>query len=302
VYEAEFRVLRPDGSTRWITGAARPATIGKERETLRLIGINYDITKRKEAEAEIKSLNENLEQLVAVRTVELTEINQELEAFTYTVSHDLRAPLRAIQGFSQALVEDYADQLDDTAREYIQAIETAALRMGNLIQDLLDYSRLSRAEIRLQAVDLEWVVSQVLNDLKSEIAERQADISVIKPLPTVWAHPVTLEQAVTNLLSNSIKFTAPGKQPFLRIWAEERNKSVRLWVEDHGIGIAPEHLERIFGVFERLHGIETYPGTGIGLAIVRRAAERMNGTFGVESEVEGGSRFWIELEKFEKTS
>jgi len=238
-----------------------------------------------------------LEQRVAERTAELGEVNAELESFAYSVSHDLRAPLRAMQGFAQALLEDYADRLDPIGQEYAHRIVAAAGHMDTLIRDLLSYSRLSRAALHLQPVSLASVVADVLTQLEGELRKREAQVTVEEPLPQVVGHYATLIQVVGNLLTNAVKFVRPEIQPQVRVWAEEREEWIRLWVEDNGIGIAPEHQERIFRVFERLHGIEAYPGTGIGLAIVRKGVERMGGRVGVESEPNRGSRFWVELPK-----
>ena len=244
-----------------------------------------------------------LEQRVTERTVQLQEANTELEAFSYSVSHDLRAPLRTMQGFTQALVEDYGDRLNSIGQEYAHYIIESAVQMDTLIADLLSYSRLSRAEIQIQPTDLSAVVAQVLSQLDVELQQRQAQVIVEEPLPQVMAHRITLIQVLINLLNNALKFTKPEVQPQVRVWAEERRADdsplhwVRLWIEDKGIGIAPEYHERIFRVFERLHGVETYPGTGIGLAIVRKGVERLGGRVGVESQPDQGSRFWIELPK-----
>ncbi len=245
--------------------------------------------------AEIERLNHDLKRQAA----KLANANSELEAFSYSVSHDLRAPLRAMQSFTQFLVEDYGDHLDETGRDYCQRIAAAARRMDELIQDVLAYSRLSRADIHIKALDLDQVVNDILLELGDAIQEKNAQITVERPLPTAIGAPVVLRQVVANLLNNAIKFVAPGVQPSVRIWAESTSANaqptVRLWFEDNGIGIAPEHQERIFSPFERLHGIETYPGTGIGLAIVRKGMERIGGHAGVESELGRGSRFWVEL-------
>jgi signal transduction histidine kinase len=168
--------------------------------------------------------------------------------------------------------------------------------MEALIPDLLAYSRLGRDEIRLQPVSLEAVVQGAVAELEDEVRSRHAELKVEEPLPTVLAHRATLGQMVRNLLGNALKFTAPGVAPRVRVWAESTPGWVRLWVEDNGIGIAPAHRERIWRVFERLHGDEAYPGTGIGLAIVQRGAERMGGRAGLESEVGAGSRFVVELQ------
>ncbi|PSO95003.1 MAG: hypothetical protein BRC46_03545 [Cyanobacteria bacterium QS_6_48_18] len=250
-----------------------------------------------QANKEIHQLNENLEQRVAERTQQLEEVNQELESFSYTVSHDLRAPLRAMQGFSQALLEDYSDQLDSVGQEYTQRIVTASSRLDTLIQDLLAYSRLGRSDIEINSVDLSAIIESVLSSLEAEVQAQQAQITVSSPLPKVKGNLLILTQAITNLITNALKFVASGVQPQVCVWADEQDNWVRLWVEDNGIGIAPEHSSQIFSVFDRLHGIETYPGTGIGLAIVHKGVERLGGACGVDSEIGQGSRFWMELPK-----
>jgi len=230
-----------------------------------LVAINQnlerEIAERKRAEAEIKR-----------RADELEAANKELEAFSYSVSHDLRTPLRAMQGFAQALNEDFADRLGPVAQDYTQRIVAAACRMDSLIQDLLAYSRLSRAQMLLQPLDLRSIMAQIQAQTEGEFREREAVVEAAIPeaFPHVMAHATTLVQVVTNLLTNAVKFVASGVRPHVRVWAEERGEWGRLWVEDNGIGIAPEHQDRIFRVFERLHGSETYPGTGIGLARLRR--------------------------------
>jgi signal transduction histidine kinase/CHASE3 domain sensor protein len=237
-----------------------------------------------------------LEQRVIDRTARLQTANEELEAFSYTVAHDLRAPLRGIEGYATALIEDYGEKLDAIAQDYTQQIMASIQRMNRLVQDLLAYSHLSREEMKLSPVSLTQVIAEAQAQLKSELKERHADITVVEPLPKVMGHPSTLVQVVVNLLSNAAKFAPVGIQPRIRIWAEEKNPWVRLWVEDNGIGIEPQYREQIFGVFERLHARETYPGTGIGLAIVRKGAERLGGRAGVESTPGQGSQFWVELE------
>jgi signal transduction histidine kinase len=238
-----------------------------------------------------------LEARVAERTAELQEINAELESFSYSVSHDLRSPLLAVQGFAEILLEDHDDRLGDDGRSCAQSIVAGARRMATLIEDLLTYSRLSRAALELIPVSLEAVVAEVLTQLEPEIRGNDAHVSIEKPLPHVTGHAVTLIQVVTNLLMNGLKFVAPGVRPQVRVWAEAGDERICLRLQDNGIGIAAEHQERIFGVFERLHDRDTYPGTGIGLAIVRKSIECMGGHVGVESAPGQGSTFWIALRR-----
>jgi signal transduction histidine kinase len=244
---------------------------------------------------EVEAARARLEAQVENRTAALRETLQELEAFSYTVSHDLRAPLRAMQGFAQALLEDYAPSLDATARDYATRVVDASRRMDELIQDLLAYSRLSREQLSLSRVDLDTVAAEAVREIEQDVKRRGGRIDVASPLGPVIGNGRILQQILSNLLGNAVKFIAPDVAPEIRVHSELRNGRRRLWVEDNGIGIAPEHRERIFRVFERLHGGESYPGTGIGLAIVRRGAERMDGQAGVESTPGRGSRFWIEL-------
>ena len=255
---------------------------------------------RKQTEAENRQLNSTLEARVKQRTEQLEEANHELEAFCYSVSHDLRAPLRAIQGFAQVLLEDYESLFDDMGREYLNRLITAAGHLDTLILDLLAYSRLGRTQIQLGQVDLATVVQGILQELESELQEKQAQVIIKTTLPLVKSQQSILKSIITNLITNAVKFVHPSIRAVVQIWAEERGKYVRLWVEDNGIGIAPEHQERIFRVFERLHGVESYVGTGIGLAIVKRGVESIDGSVGVFSNLNHGSRFWIELPKYKE--
>jgi signal transduction histidine kinase len=252
---------------------------------------------RKRTEEALQELNQALEGRVQERTNQLQESADQMEAFSYTISHDLRAPLRTIRGFSQALLEDYSQQLDDVGKDYLNRLMGGVDRMDVLIQDLLAYSRLGRAKLTFESIGLQQCLENVLPQFEEEVRTKEAKIIVRPPLALVLGHPPTLEQAIVNVLSNALKFVEPGTKPHVTIWSAETDGIVRLWMEDNGIGIAPEHQTRIFRVFERLHGMETYPGTGIGLAIVAKAVSRMGGRVGVESALGQGSRFWIDLPK-----
>ncbi len=245
--------------------------------------------------ADLRRRAAELEDRVAARTAELTEINADLEAFSYSVSHDLRAPVRGMRGFAEAIVEDEGERLTILGRGYANRIIAAADRMDMLIDDLLNYARLSRATLPLATVNLDRVVSEAIAQLEATIRASGAKVGRPRHLGAVRGHRQTLVQIVANLISNGLTYVRQGVSPVIEVQAEQRDGRLRVWVVDNGLGIAPEHFERIFRPFERLHGMDAYPGTGLGLAIVRRGLERMGGTCGVESEPGVGSRFWIEL-------
>jgi len=248
-----------------------------------------------EAQQQLARHTENLERQIAERTADLQDTVRSLESFTYSIAHDLRAPLRAMQGFTSILLEDYAPLFDEAGQNYAHRISAAAEHMDSLIQDLLAYGRLSHIDLRPERLDLEQEIEELVAHMHDEVASRHGRIEIVRPLPSVLAHRAALSQVLTNLISNALKFVAPDTLPSVRIYARHDDGAVRLTVEDNGIGIEASHLGRIFGVFERLHSTTEYPGTGIGLAIVLKGVERMGGRVGVESEPGHGSRFWIEL-------
>ena len=231
------------------------------------------------------------------RNEELEQANRALEAFAYTVTHDLRAPLRNLQGYVRALVEDCSPGLGESCRGYVRSIEQIAIKMDGMIADVLEFSRLARTELPMKRLEVRAAVDEALALLKSTSDAKAARVEVaIGSELAVTAHLQTLVQVLTNLLSNALKFVAGDTQPEVRIRAERRSTTrVRLWVEDNGIGIDPAQQGRIFEVFQRLHGEEKYPGTGIGLALVKKGVERMGGQAGVQSAPGKGSRFWIDL-------
>ena len=248
------------------------------------------------AQAQLKDNAEHLERLVTARTAELTATNQQLEAFVYSIAHDLRAPLRSMQGFSAMLAEDAGTTLSERGRNFANHINKSAQFMDALLQDLLAFSRIARQRIEQTSVNLETIVESVVSRLEKEIQEKNGRVEIAGPWPTVLAHEPTLGQVLTNLVRNALKFVRPDAPPQIRLHAVERGRFVRVWVEDNGIGIAPDHQDQIFGVFTRLHG-KKYAGTGIGLAIVQKGVERMDGNVGLESTPGQGSRFWFELRK-----
>jgi len=275
--------------------------------------IMRDITARKRAEealrvaqAQLEDRAYQLEQAVAERTAELTATNQQLEAFAYSVAHDLRAPLRSMEGFSAMLLEEAGPALNEACQNHAHCISRAAQFMDTLLMDLLAFSSTSGKKVPVGAVKLEKVVRSVLSRLKTEIREKDARIKMVGPWPAVLAHEATLGQVLFNLVSNALKFVSPEVKPVVRLHAQKcaakkasprsPENWVRVWVEDNGIGIAPEHQAQVFKLFTRLEGA-TYRGTGVGLAIVEKGIERMGGRTGVESAPGKGSRFWFELRK-----
>ncbi len=262
-----------------------------------------DISVRKKAEAvqsdakeQRSKRNAELEGLVGLRTTELRLSNTQLQTFVYSIAHDLRAPLRAMQGFSQLLVQDHSDNLAPEGRGYANFISTAAQTMDRMLGDLLAFSRVSQQKLELVPVELAVVIQSALAACGTEIGERGAQMETLPPWPVVLAHEATLQQVLVNLISNAVKFVSSGA-PRVRIHAEDRADGfVRIWVEDNGIGIPSEFQERIFQVFQRLH-TTAYAGTGIGLAIVQKGVERMGGRVGLESAPGTGSKFWIDLTK-----
>ena len=263
-----------------------------------------DITERKQMEDALRVARDQLanhagelERVVAERTGELRETVGDLEAFSYSVAHDMRAPLRAMQSFAQFLVDEYTSKLDEQGVDYLDRIMRSAVRLDHLIKDVLSYTRILHSKPPMERVDLDRLVR--------DIAEAFADGQAIKPeiqiqgtLPNVVANQALLAQCVSNLLTNAAKFVSPGTTPHVEVSAEAiENASIRVCFKDNGIGIAPENYHRIFRLFERIHPATEYEGTGIGLTIVRKAVERMGAEFGFESVLGKGSHFWIQLEK-----
>jgi signal transduction histidine kinase len=236
------------------------------------------------------------EQLEVIQklNVELKMANSELEAFSYTVSHDLRAPLRSISGYVSVLLEDYGSRLDEEGRRHLMALDRASKRMDALTRDLLAYGRVARESVTLEPVRLRPLLEAVIA-LNGSGHKHPAKIIIEPELFDVMGHHFLLEQSLSNLLNNATKFVSPGVIPEVRIRTEPRGSLVRLWMEDNGIGIDPSYHRKIFSMFERVGDLHQYEGTGIGLAIVHRAVQRMGGDCGVESAPGRGSRFWVDL-------
>ncbi|MCI0390672.1 MAG: ATP-binding protein [Acidobacteria bacterium] len=256
-----------------------------------------DITERKQAEEALNQLNAKLEQRVADRTAALDAKARELETFAYSVAHDLKAPLRGIEGYSRLLLEGHLDGLDEEGRAFIGAIRRSTERMNQLIDDLLAYSRIERRALSAEHIELRPFVETLVEERRAELKERKISLTMEVNGGVVVADAAGLSQALRNYLDNAIKFTSETPEPRIEIGAEETEKSCRLWVRDNGVGFDMKYHDRIFEIFQRLHRLEDYPGTGIGLAIVRKAMERMGGRAWAESGEGRGATFYLELTK-----
>ena len=253
-----------------------------------------DVTERNRIEAELARHRQHLEELVIVRTEELAAANKELESFAYSVSHDLRAPLRAIDGFSQILLEDYTDRLDAEGKRLLQVVRDGATRMGLLIDHILGFSRISRQEPAMSDTDMGALVQETLRELAPVMAGRSIDV-IIGPLPHVHGDPQMLRRVWTNLLDNAIKYTGSKPNALIEVGARPADGETVFFVKDNGVGFDMHYAEKLFGVFNRLHSADEFPGTGIGLAIVKRIVARHGGQVWAEGKVGEGATFHFTL-------
>jgi PAS domain S-box-containing protein len=306
-YTMEKRYVRKDGGVIWVTlsASAQRDPAGQLQYGIAVVS---DITDQKEAEAALSRAHEQLaaharelDALVERRTAELRDVAQQLETFSYSIVHDLRAPLRSMQSFASLLEEDQGARLTESGRDYLRRIIRAAGRMDGLITEVLAYSRVARRDAPVGAVDLDQLVSEMI-EAYPQFQDHAAAIRIERPLAVVRGNPALLTQVLSNLIGNALKFVPPGRPPRVTLRSERSGGRVRVWVQDQGIGIPPEHQQKLFGVFQRLHTSSEYPGTGLGLATVKKAIERMDGAVGLESDYGVGTRFWFELPAAESTA
>jgi PAS domain S-box-containing protein len=289
----EYRFIHPDGSIAWVMGYAVPEK-NSENQIIGYVGTITDITDRMLAEAEIKKLNESLEQRVAERTSQLQAVNKELEAFSYSVSHDLRAPLRSINGFTQILMEDFANNIDDEGKRLCSVIQNSSIKMGQLIDDLLAFSRVSRIELQQTDIHMKKLVTSIYYEITDLNTQERIQLD-IGEICDAKADPNLIKQVWVNLLSNAIKYSTKREKAIISVTSRLEDGKCIYCVKDNGVGFNMEYADKLFRVFQRLHRPKDFEGTGIGLAIVQRIIVRHGGEVWAEAEVDKGASFYFSL-------
>jgi PAS domain S-box-containing protein len=319
--EVEYQICTSENKYKWVWERGK-CVCDHEGNILFLEGYIEDITERKLATEELHKLKNKLEKQVAIRTAELNEkiryldknqkamlnmtadlkeerrklqfSNKELEAFTYSVSHDLRAPLRAINGFSQFLAEDYSKKLDDEGKRYIDTIRNNAIKMDKLISDLLNMSRVSTAELSLTEVDMDAIVKSVFYEAATEHEQKEFEIKIRK-LPSIRCDIILIKQVWQNLITNALKYSSKSTVKKIEIWSDKQEEETVFCIKDHGAGFNPKYKTKLFGVFQRLHTEQEFKGTGVGLALVQRIIHRHGGNIWASGNIDAGARFCFSL-------
>ena len=291
----EYRIIRPDGAVRTIWDQTGEMKTDAEGHVVSLIGVAMDITERKQAEEALQALNAQLEERVRQRTAQLEAANKELEAFSYSVSHDLRAPLRSIDGFTQAFLDDFGQSVPPEGREDLERVRRAAQRMSTLIDDMLSLSRITRSTIQTEDVDLSQLAADIITELRRE--EPQRDVQVdIEPSMHVTGDRMMLRVVMENLLGNAWKFTSRKEHAHITVGTTtDAQHGPAFFVRDDGAGFDPQYKDKLFVPFQRLHTTQEFPGTGIGLATIQRAVRRHGGEAWAEGAVEQGATFFFTI-------
>ena len=294
VSTAEMYVRNPElaeGAWLEVSGAPRR---DKDGVVCGAVALFHDITQQKTDEREIQKLNEELEHRVVERTAQLETANKELEAFSYSVSHDLRAPLRHISGFSKILVEEYGSTFDPIAQRYLERIQAGTQKMGLLVDELLNLARVGRHALSLKPSRLNSIVEEVVAILQPDSDGREVEWN-IADLPEIECDPVLVKQVFQNLLANALKFTRPRAQAVIEVRCKDENGQPVFMVRDNGLGFSMKYVDKLFGVFQRLHRTEDFEGTGIGLATVQRIVQKHGGRVWAEGELDKGATFYFTL-------
>jgi PAS domain S-box-containing protein len=294
VWKGEIKNRAKDGTFYWVDTTIVPF-LNERGKPRQYVAIRADITERKAAAEEVVKLNAELEERVATRTAELEMANQELEAFSYSISHDLRAPLRAMSGFARILEKEFAGQLSREARQAIERIRDNAAKMGQLIDGLLDFSSLNWLPLTKVTVEPAVIVREVLKELQQGSGNRKVEVEVAD-LPVCEVDAKLLKQVYVNLLSNALKYTRERNPAVIKVdWRKERGQRV-YFVQDNGAGFDMKYADKLFRVFQRLHRVDQFEGTGVGLAIVQRIIQRHGGNVWADGQVDKGATFYFTLE------
>ena len=293
IYDTDFRVIWPDGSIHYLKANA-DIFRNEHGDPVRMIGVNYDITQRKNSESEIKQLNETLERRVLDRTAQLETANQEMEAFAYSVSHDLQAPLRHIKGFMNLFLDTITAQLSEDEIKYLNIISASVNEMGDLIDALLSFFRLATSEVTRSKIDSGNMVHHVLSGFKEEINSRNIAVT-IGALHDIVGDNILIRQVWINLISNAVKYTAKKANASIEIGSLIYDDETVFFVKDNGAGFNMKYASKLFGVFQRLHKPRDFEGIGIGLATVGRIVSRHHGRYWAEGEVGRGAAFYFSI-------
>jgi len=292
-FDQEHRIVHLDGSVRWVLSRSVPVR-NEAGEVYRWASIMEDITARKRAEDQVRKLNEELEQRVVERTAQLQAANKELEAFAYSISHDLRAPLRAIDGYAHILTEDFEALLGEEGKRVCAVIRGNIRRMSQLIDDLLAFSRLSRAELQASSISMETLANAAFHESTTPESRKRIDFH-LAPLPPAVGDPTLIRQVWLNLLSNAVKFSSKRERAVIEVGSQGKDGEIIYYVRDNGVGFEMQYVDKLFSVFQRLHSEKEYDGTGVGLAIVQRIIQRHGGRAWADAEVNRGATFYFTL-------